>query len=200
MSTRSQTENAKFHNWVRGTLALQNLRNGLSKYVNQHVIRLHESFKCCIKQKYDRRNPSCITCPDCKKNPNSCDSTKKQQSCANCVRKELRVMVIDEHFYSKPIWTNTDTKKWISDAWEVAKCYLGSSGYRNKQPSAIDVTGMLSICLNCKSIRSSISKISSFEEVRILCTIFRHICFIRRLFVLFCFPTKISNHLALYSC
>ena len=45
---------------------------------------------------------------------------------------------------------NTDAKRWATDNFEVAKCFL-PKGYGNRKSlEKVDMVGLLNICINCR--------------------------------------------------
>jgi hypothetical protein len=70
------------------------------------------------------------------------------------------------HAENNPIWQNTDPSKWFSDHWELAKCYLGTTGYQNRCSAfETDVTGLLTIVINDLALHDAIDNLNNFVEV-----------------------------------
>ena len=76
-----------------------------------------------------------------------------------------------------PCWINTDKSKWETDAWEIAKFFMGP-GQEAFRAGAVDTDpiGLLQLVLNCQLFTSCISNRQSFDDVNghifILCKIF----------------------------
>ncbi|XP_045194456.2 uncharacterized protein LOC123550081 [Mercenaria mercenaria] len=53
---------------------------------------------------------------------------------------------------------NTDTQKWCTDPWEIAKCFINAPGYSDKSKAAdIDTPGLLHLFINNTSLQSHLS-------------------------------------------
>ena len=85
---------------------------------------------------------------------NSCVAEK----CANAVCYKLLIEIKKMHVHMKPIWANTDPSKWTGVSWEIAKCFLSSTGYTDTNSvKDVDCSGLLSILINMLPIASNLS-------------------------------------------
>ncbi|KAH3753231.1 hypothetical protein DPMN_187865 [Dreissena polymorpha] len=76
------------------------------------------------------------------------------QQCSMC--SNIRNRIWDNHRFKKerslkgPSWSNTDSTKWCTDSWELAKCYMPSTGYKDKTSAATtDFNGIIGAMYNC---------------------------------------------------
>ena len=61
-------------------------------------------------------------------------------------------------------WRNTDRTKWETDAWEIAKIFMGP-GQTASSPADTDLMGLLQLVLNCQLFTGCISNRKPFEDV-----------------------------------
>ena len=65
-----------------------------------------------------------------------------------------------------PCWKNTDKSKWETDAWEIAKVFMGpGQGAFRAGAADTDPIGLLQLVLNCQLFTSCISNRQSFDDV-----------------------------------
>ena len=63
-------------------------------------------------------------------------------------------------------WVNTDKSKWETDAWEIAKVFMGpGQGAFRAGAADTDPIGLLQLALNCQLFTSCISNRQSFDNV-----------------------------------
>ncbi|KAH3748152.1 uncharacterized protein LOC127848376 isoform X1 [Dreissena polymorpha] len=80
-----------------------------------------------------------------------CNNISKQ--CHLC--SEIGIRIWDNHRFKKaslkgPSWSNTDSTKWCVDPWELAKCYMPPTGYRDKpNAESTDFNGIIGAIYNC---------------------------------------------------
>ncbi|KAH3818396.1 hypothetical protein DPMN_120006 [Dreissena polymorpha] len=61
----------------------------------------------------------------------------------------------DNHRFKKgnlkgPSWSNTDYTKWCTDAWQLAKCYMAATGYKDVLSAyTTDFNGIVGALYNC---------------------------------------------------
>ena len=83
------------------------------------------------------------------------DIKQCKKECPNVVCHHLMREIINLHRRKQPIWNNTDINpiKWVTDPWEVAKCFLSVTGQRHIQSiKELDCAGLLSIMINLTPI------------------------------------------------
>lgn len=179
MSHRDQLKNPLYKNWVRGSLALKYLKQGLVDHIDQSIKTQHSQFikNCTVS------GASSITCglctldnvlPEhsgerCKQKARSrcfCYSTIGRRKCPVSHCSLFMDMVIKEHWLKDPIWNNSDPTKWLSEYWQYAKCFL-STFVKTSADSAqsADASDLLSIAINNTSIRNNLQHIDDFKKV-----------------------------------
>ncbi|KAI0240751.1 hypothetical protein LSAT2_008470 [Lamellibrachia satsuma] len=66
-----------------------------------------------------------------------------------------------------PCWMNTDKSKWETDAWEIAKVFMGpGQGAFRAGAADTDPIGLLQLVLNCQLFTTCISNRQSFDDVK----------------------------------
>ena len=65
--------------------------------------------------------------------------------------------------HAVPCWTHSDTSKWDSDPWEIAKLFT-SHGEGELMAGGGDTIALVQLVLNCQLFSDCISSRQSFEE------------------------------------
>lgn len=79
----------------------------------------------------------------------------------------------DKHRFGQPSWRNTDARKWCSNAWHVAKCYMPKEGYVDTDCAVnTDFNGIISVILNCKIFDNFVSS-DLYDESSIYHQVFK---------------------------
>ncbi|XP_053383171.1 uncharacterized protein LOC123541325 [Mercenaria mercenaria] len=189
MAHQRHLEKAKFRQWVKAGLGLDYLREGLLPFCDEIVNRHHTAILDDIKQKV---NLSTVTCGHCtvktlkpdhvnagykqcpfgQVNCNCCFPSAKT-SCPNNVCGAIYDAITKSHGSTPPApnWKNSNTEKWCTDPWSIAKCFISAPGYDQKITAAdIDCTGILHIIINNQyfhnHIMQSIDGSDLFSKVR----------------------------------
>ncbi|WAR23798.1 hypothetical protein MAR_037467 [Mya arenaria] len=162
--------NTSTEHWWRVAYGLKRLRKGLEHFVDRRSRAVYTDFYI-----NGLTSAVCNTCQLNRQCPNGVYKTTTRNHNSFCRNNFCdcicdRILLKYYPYQKTPIWANTDSTKW-SDRnigyWEVAKCFLRCPGYLDKKgPNTMDASGLLNICLNNTDIRSSISNIPIFEEVR----------------------------------
>ncbi|KAH3800572.1 hypothetical protein DPMN_154206 [Dreissena polymorpha] len=129
-------------NWLKCMLAMYKTRDAISElasglfekfYIHIRGI-LHDDHHISVQK-------TCTTCRDPK------------QGCSVC--SKICHLIWDSHRFKDvnlkgPSWNNTDSTQWCTSSWELAKCYMPSTGYKDK-PSAdnTDFNGIINALYNC---------------------------------------------------
>ncbi|XP_052817449.1 uncharacterized protein LOC128243617 [Mya arenaria] len=182
MSHEDQLKNKLYRNWVKSSLALKYLKDGLEGFVDDQASLMHDAFLTYLKgQLGTPGNLSCncnlcdivphhcvINQPCRTANPKNCNCKGKsrRKGCPKSMCGVIYDLIVDEHQKKDPIWSNTDSSKWLSDHWEIAKCFLSITGYKSTGLEDMDSSGLLSICINCRYIASAIANMRNFEQAR----------------------------------
>ncbi|XP_052785598.1 uncharacterized protein LOC128221165 [Mya arenaria] len=162
--------NNRSEQWWRVAYGLVRLRKGLDHFVDRKSRTLYNDVYIS-----GLTSSVCNTCQinkHCHSGANIIPKCYNNTFCKNKFCDSICDRILSTYYpYQKtPIWANTDSTKW-SDRnigyWEIAKCFFNTPGYLDKEgPNTTDGSGLISICLNNKGIRSSISNVLVFEEVR----------------------------------
>ncbi|WAR29426.1 hypothetical protein MAR_003009 [Mya arenaria] len=124
----------KHENWLRVVWGLLYVREGLQGYVDTKGKEQYETFMNNVNGKCNNQ-----TCNQCQVN-SKCQNgttkvTEKSRFRPGHFCDEMNKNIQNNHVRIKPLWTNTDSTKWQDPHdgyWEVAKCYLSTSGYLDK--------------------------------------------------------------------
>ena len=145
--------NTKYHNWIKRSLALLYLKEGIAEEINQKAADLHNK----IKQDVRRNCPSAVTStcqPKCtsKSFKKTNHNTRWTNNCASNVCNYWldELIKIHEHRPCPDVkWVNCDPTLWPSQPWEVAKVFqpIGCTDHRNAEDS--DIAALLTFMLNC---------------------------------------------------
>ena len=96
--------------------------------------------------------------------------------CAN-QRREWKKDILSQFTRpTKPCWMNADGSKWETNAWEIAKVFMGPGQHASRSnAAATDPIGLLQLVLNCQLFNSCISSRQPFEDVSGCIFILSHI-------------------------
>ncbi|XP_052786871.1 probable helicase with zinc finger domain isoform X2 [Mya arenaria] len=178
MTLENQIKLGQFRNWVRSSIGLRCLRDGLLDYVTTSTEDQYKTFVKYLKRRAKISTFTCDKCQLCNLLPLHALEKKRcnqrHVNYCNCKRQsDKRVCpeggacgifydcVTDEHFEHDPSWCNTSVELWSTNSFEFMKCFISTPGYKNKRSiSLIDASGLISICLNNRRLRASFNDIS----------------------------------------
>ena len=185
--TRMATSNPREEtNWYKAVDGLRYLEKGLVCFVDNRAKNLYIKFTDVIKRNTNKTSMSCsqckinnllpwhgakALCPHVS-NPFKCTgcnvrAKKSRRHCPENICGRFYDLIVHDHYRNEPLWDNTDVSRWTTDYWQIAKCYL-SKGYKDKvSVRHTDAGGLLSICINSKTIQRDITHLRNFKEVSI---------------------------------
>jgi hypothetical protein len=194
----SDLEDPLYKDWVRSALSLKYLKEGIYGFVDQFAKQHHSN----LLQSYikDTGSPatSCTECtsenlmPDhprhqCIQRFRSkcfCNNPVGRRKCPNKFCSRLYDLIVFTHDEGNPLWINTDPRKWYSDHWEIAKCYLSTTGYSEQGTAAdTDAAGLLSIIINNIEIRNYVDCIDNIRKVFLYIVLFHsylYLCYLHK--------------------
>lgn len=154
----------QFSNWVKAGLALKLGKAAIQPLVLHGVTEFRDAvldispLKYCNQCTYTNVTP-CRTKGFCYGPRNNCtthdasDPSKISTPCPNGVCGKLCEAIRNSHFI-KPIWANSDARKWCDNPFEIAKCYM-SVGYADTLTlDDTDFTGVLDVVINAKFMKN----------------------------------------------
>ena len=165
MDYSKQLANPEFRNWVKCALGLNLTQQGLTDFIgtqmniiHAHIYRtLYKTCSICSTQHI-------LPCPStgvCKIKNRSCSfhstSFLKPRKCPNNVCDNVRKEITKMHRYNLVQWTNTDAGIWASNYWEIAKCFLPYGYSAVPNITEADLSGLLTLIINCKEIDKSLT-------------------------------------------
>ena len=180
---QEQKKNKKYKNWIKAGLGLKYLKDGMECFCDELVEKKHCNL---IRTIEDKTKLSSIHCDRCNVNTLQPNHVKVKGKCplqhikCNCLHPGGKVMcsnnvcgvIYDEiirlHASHPPCpnWKNTDSRRWCTDPWSVARCFVNAPGYEGKNSaSEIDCAGLLHVLINSKEIHSLLSFSSSGPNV-----------------------------------
>ncbi|XP_053373350.1 uncharacterized protein LOC128546572 [Mercenaria mercenaria] len=181
MSDRAELRNPLYRNWVRASLGLKYLQQGLAGFVSNLSDQRHQSHLYSYRKVTGSPAPSCTDCtadnllPEhprktCIQKYRSkcfCNSPAGRRSCPNNFCSRFYDLIVLDHDERNPVWTNTNPSCWYRNHWSFARCFLATAGYSDKQLAAdTDAAGLLSILINNVEFRASLDSVCNFEKAR----------------------------------
>ncbi|XP_053381145.1 uncharacterized protein LOC128549070 [Mercenaria mercenaria] len=171
-----------YRNWVKGSLGLKYLKQGLQCPVDRLVQKQHKKLLREVEKKTGFPAVNCTECtldnllPEhtrkkcIQRYKSKCFCNQQQagrRKCPNNFCSFFYDLIILAHDERNPTWSNTDPRRWYSDHWSFAQCYVSTSGYLDK-PSATetDAAGLLSVVLNNIEIRDTVDNVDNFKQAR----------------------------------
>ncbi|KAI0237227.1 hypothetical protein LSAT2_012302 [Lamellibrachia satsuma] len=152
MAVVSRFQDSDYVNWVKAGQALLCTAEGMYTFCENTIKKYHLT----LHRKFPRQ-PCSGLC-------------RVEALCNVCAKRrgEWKKDVISQLTpRTVPCWINTDKSKWETDAWEIAKFFMGP-GQEAFRAGAVDTDpiGLLQLVLNCQLFTSCISNRQSFDDVK----------------------------------
>ncbi|XP_053378818.1 uncharacterized protein LOC128548329 [Mercenaria mercenaria] len=179
---RQRLSKQKFDNCLKLGLALQITKDGLEDYVNEGTAQFHDH----IVQKLQTNSPcnecrteNVLECPTsgvCNRKHCSFHNSvgKQPRKCPNSTCTKVRDHIQESHRFGHPSWQNTDATQWVSDSFQIAKCFVSPeeccySGIKSIKELGFD--GILSIIINNNYFQNKVTanlseEINAFSKAR----------------------------------
>lgn len=174
MGTFSRNED--FRNWLKEALSVLYVKDALVDFVEKEITdfqkRLLQSVILQEKLPAGTTCSSCTTanlqaCPakDFCSEGGRCNAhdlylpyKKPNKPCPKGLCNALRDGILNNHRFQGPSWRNTDAKRWCTDAFQIAKCFMPSDGYSSVMSmSEVDLNGILAVIINNKMFQQTFS-------------------------------------------
>ncbi|XP_045185124.2 uncharacterized protein LOC123543122 [Mercenaria mercenaria] len=169
-------------NWVRAALGLRYFKQGFEHFIDTQI-RCHHAnlfkrlrlegilcFQCdqCTSENLLPDHSNQKKCIQKNRRHCFCSQPSFRRQCPNKICSLLYDYIVKAHSTNDPILTNTNPTNWLTDYWELGKCFLSSPGYVDKKSAAeTDATGLLSIAINNTYIQDRMdTDIESLVKVR----------------------------------
>ena len=134
-------KDTEYANWVKNTLALKITLGVLKTYVDKEIPTIHASITGSC------RPEACSSC-----------NVSRAPDCPNNVCNVVQNEIIESHRKGEPSFCNTNAKKWSTDAWEIAKCFIPPiTGYKFCTQLKADFSAVINIIINCKHFDTLVS-------------------------------------------
>jgi len=163
MSLTEQITDAGFRNWIRASLGLKTLKEGLVGFIEKEAQRQYET---CVKQVKQKAKIAAYTCNTCSFDtllphnqiyPNRRGNTQKRTCPQGGACGIFYDLVDKEHTETKPKWGNAYFNQWSSSHVEFIKCFIFTPGYKEKKSFAqLDALALLQICLYNRSLHKTL--------------------------------------------
>ncbi|XP_052259589.1 uncharacterized protein LOC127863952 [Dreissena polymorpha] len=134
--------NKEAQNWLKCMLATFTTRDVIAKLADVGFKAFYTHVRSgLLAQQGILETTTCNLCS----NPSN--------MCGLC--SEIGNQIWDNHRFKKaklkgPSWSNTDSTKWCIDSWELAKCYMPPTGYKDKPDAdSTDFNGIIGAIYNC---------------------------------------------------
>ncbi|KAI0231402.1 hypothetical protein LSAT2_018234 [Lamellibrachia satsuma] len=152
MAMVTRFQDPDYVNWVKAGQALLCTTEGMYTFCEDPIKRYH----LALHRKFPRQPCSgpCRVVALC----NVC--AKRRGEWKKDIISQLTPRTV-------PCWMNTDKSKWETDAWEIAKVFMGpGQGAFRAGAADTDPIGLLQLVLNCQLFTSCISNRQSFDDVK----------------------------------
>jgi len=163
MPVTDQITDAGFRNWIRASLGLKNLKEGLVGFIENKAHRQYEKCVKQVKQKTGIADYTCNTCsfdtllPHNPSNPNRRGNIQKRPCPQRGACGIFYDLVAKEHTETAPKWRNANFDQWSSSHVEFIKCFISTSGYKEKKSfEQLDALALLQICRNNRSLHATL--------------------------------------------
>jgi len=164
MSLNEQTADGQFRNWIRASLGLKTLKEGLVGFIENEAQRQYAKCVEQVKQNASIAAYTCNTCsfdtllPHNQNNPNRRGNSQKRTCPQGGACGIFYDLITDEHTEKRaPKWCNANFDQWSSSHVEFIKCFIFTSGYKeNKSFAQLDALALLQICLNNRSLHATL--------------------------------------------
>jgi len=163
MSLTEQITDAGFRNWIRASLGLKTLKEGLVGFIENEA---HRQYEQCVKQVKQNAGISDYNCNQCsfdtllplnQSNPNRRGNTQKRTCPQGGACGIFYDLVDKEHTKTAPKWCNSNFDQWSSSHVEFIKCFIFTSGYNEKKSfEQLDALALLQICRNNRSLHATL--------------------------------------------
>ncbi|KAH3770857.1 hypothetical protein DPMN_172154 [Dreissena polymorpha] len=129
-------------NWLKCWIANDTTRKVLAQLADLGFKAFYNHIRQDIHAKHGiLETTTCISCTDLSK------------QCLLC--SEIGNQIWYHHRFKQapvkgPSWRNTNITKWCTDSWELAKCYMPPTGYKDKASAGeTDFNGIIGAIYNC---------------------------------------------------
>lgn len=191
----SKLSRRKYHNWVKGALALLITKEGIEPFVFEVIQEFQ--WKCLDDICYSNGLMTGTTCSNCStENIVQCVEDKRcnagrstcayhnknasrfnPSGCLNKICDRFKSCIQNAHRFCRPSFKNTDATQWCNNPWEIAKCFM-HHGYEDKiTVTDTDLNGIINVVLNYKGFQSKLTvKLDKRNNVFEKVFIFSFIC------------------------
>jgi len=162
--------NRKYGNWVKNSLSLLYLKEGVTKFSDEKAGEFHRKVTELVRLK----SPTASTtkCTQCthksvKKAHNKKDPTWRI-NCSNNVCSVWLEEILPYHSHlpqPKIAWANSNPQLWPSDVWELAKLFQPYGCETHSKAEDSDCTALLTMMLDCTFFHKFITNTTRLREV-----------------------------------
>ncbi|KAH3747620.1 hypothetical protein DPMN_182048 [Dreissena polymorpha] len=137
-------------NWLKCTIAAFTAKDALVKFATDSFTNFYEDVRqTIVNTKGIGKHITCSACTIDKKGQLHTTGKLCPGICSG-----IRYLIWNNHRFKRtayigPSWGNTDSTKWCTNSWELAKCYMPETGYREKDADTTDFNGIISAVYNC---------------------------------------------------
>ncbi|XP_052253115.1 uncharacterized protein LOC127859649 [Dreissena polymorpha] len=148
-------------NWFKSCMALKITKEGLGHFVDSEIQSVHRAVGRSCGQCSIENIVKCPT-PGICRNARNCNfhdtQAKRNRQCPFNVCDQVKQNIESHHRHKVPSWKNTKAELWITDHWQIAKCFLPPDGYLHVATvSETDFNGVINVMLNCKDFDNCLS-------------------------------------------
>ena len=144
-------------NWLKGVLVMEITDEAIRPFVE----RENTNFHCDIKSNFGHIS----LCGKCR--------STNASYCSSRICSAITSQIESVHRYRPIYYKNSDITKWLSDPWEIAKCYMSKSKDLEGKPGCdIDFSNVLTIVINNTRFERLIPAVDMTKTDNIFCKVF----------------------------
>ena len=149
--------NADKLNWFKGVRVMEITDEAIRSFVATEITKFHDYIKSNFKHR--------SMCGRCR--------STNASHCSSRICSDITSLIELVHRYSPPCYKNSDITKWLSDPWEIAKCYMSrSKELEGKPESDIDFPSVLNVVINNTRFQRLITSVDMANTNNIFCKVF----------------------------
>ena len=146
--------NADNVNWLKGIRVMEITDEAIRPFVETEITMFHRD----IRSNFRHRS----LCGRCR--------SFNARVCNICVGITSQIESVHRR---TPCYKNSDITKWLSDPWEIAKCYMSQSkDLEGKPVSDIDFPSVLNVVINNTRFQQLITAVDMTKDDNIFCKVF----------------------------
>ena len=164
--------NRKYGNWVKNSLSLLYLKEGITKFSDEKAGEFHKDVAERVRlRRAGTASPKCTKCTYKSavktKTPDKTNTTWRMNCNSNICNVWLEeILPYHAHLPLPNIaWANSNPKLWQSDVWELAKLFQPYGCENHSKAEDSDCTALLTMMLDCTFFHKYLTNTARLREV-----------------------------------